>query len=138
MNKLTNSENESFNNAEVNYTCDKQILEDKKVKDHDHYTGQYLGAAHWKCNMKRNYKNYKIPVFIHNNKGYDAHLIIKEIANYKDEYIKKEKVRIVNKEFESINLLHEMNNGKALKILNDVVNPMSIKTTIEYKQIKHI
>ena len=40
-----------------------------------------MGPAHYGCNLNRNYKNFKIPVFIHNRKGYDAHFIIQELSN---------------------------------------------------------
>ena len=37
-----------------------------KVRDHDHYNGLYRGAAHYGCNINLNFKDYNIPVFIHN------------------------------------------------------------------------
>ena len=60
----------------------KQLFkkDDKKVKDHCHFTGKYRGAAHNKCNM--NYKITKnIPIVFHNLSLFDGHLIIKELAN---------------------------------------------------------
>ena len=53
-----------------------KINNDMKVRDHDHYNGKYRGAAHGKCNISFNSKNFKIPVFIHNLKNYDEHIII--------------------------------------------------------------
>ena len=50
-------------------------------------TGKYIGAAHNRCNINRNPKNFKIPVFIHNLKGYDSHFIIKALSKYR---LKKE------------------------------------------------
>ena len=47
-----------------------------KVADHCHFTGEYRGAAHNKCNLDYCFKYFKIPVFFHNLKNYDAHLII--------------------------------------------------------------
>ena len=52
-----------------------------KVRDHCHFTGKFLGAAHNNCNLNRNYYKFKIPVFFHNGKGYDAHFIIQELSN---------------------------------------------------------
>ena len=46
-----------------------------KVRDHDHRTGKYRGAAHNKCNINY-YANRYIPVVMHNVRGYDGHLII--------------------------------------------------------------
>ena len=49
-----------------------------RVRDHCHFTGVYRGVAHNACNV--NYrispKNWKLPVIIHNLKGYDGHLIV--------------------------------------------------------------
>ena len=67
---------------EINCHICEKLLNDDKVRDHDHITGKYIGASHNECNVNRNCKNFKIPVFIHNNKGYDAHFIIKEISNF--------------------------------------------------------
>ena len=50
----------------------------KRVRDHCHTTGKYLGAAHSKCNIGRTDRWFKIPVVFHNLKGYDAHYIIQE------------------------------------------------------------
>ena len=50
----------------------------KRVRDHCHTTGKYLGAAHSKCNIGRTGRWFKIPVVFHNLKGYDAHYIIQE------------------------------------------------------------
>ena len=50
-----------------------------KVKDHCHYTGKYIGAAHDICNLR--YKISKeIPVVFHNGSTYDYYFIIKNLA----------------------------------------------------------
>ena len=50
-----------------------------KVKDHCHYTGGSLGAAHDVCNLR--YKMPKeIPLLFHNISTYDYHFIIKELT----------------------------------------------------------
>ena len=52
-----------------------------KVRDHCHITGKYRGAAHWSCTI--NFKlTKKIPVIFHNLRGYDSHLIIREISKF--------------------------------------------------------
>ena len=58
------------------WICGKLIDCDDKVKDHCHVTGKYRGAAHWSCNI--NLK--KVPMIFHNLKGYDSHLICKELS----------------------------------------------------------
>ena len=42
-------------------------------------TGEFRGAAHSGCNLKAR-TNYEIPIFVHNLKGYDAHLLFQEIG----------------------------------------------------------
>ena len=77
---LTTEDKINYTRSIVCHICDKPLLK-YKVDDHCHITGKYIGAAHYDCNINRNYKNYNIPVFFHNGKGYDSHLIINEIAN---------------------------------------------------------
>ena len=63
-------------------TCTKQ-LRDGKVRDHCHFTGNYRGAAHNKCNWnyRLNPKSWKLPVIIHNLNGYNGHLIAKSLKS---------------------------------------------------------
>ena len=53
-----------------------------KVKDHDHITGEYRGAAHSKCNLLLRIDAYHtpIPVFFHNLKNYDAHHLMSAVG----------------------------------------------------------
>ena len=68
-----------FRNATRCSICNKHFKEeDKKVRDHRHFTGHYRGAAHEKCNLDYSFKFFKVPVFFHNLKNYDAHLIIEK------------------------------------------------------------
>ena len=46
-----------------------------KVRDLDHLSGNYRGAAHERCNLMLR-KTYKVPVFFHNFRGYDSHMIV--------------------------------------------------------------
>ena len=46
---LTRAEQKSFDKAETCHICNKKLEEDK-VRDHCHFTGQYRGAAHNSCN----------------------------------------------------------------------------------------
>ena len=52
------------------------------VRDHDHLTGEYRGAAHSKCNQQLRIDPYRthIPVFFHNLKNYDSHQLISAIG----------------------------------------------------------
>ncbi|MCP6769123.1 hypothetical protein NL529_30180, partial [Klebsiella pneumoniae] len=73
MNDLTFQQVTDHNNAQMCYLCLKPFVEDDprgiKVRDHDHITGYYLGAAHRQCNIERPVK-YLISVFFHNFRGY--------------------------------------------------------------------
>ena len=51
----------------------------RKVRDHDHYTGKFRGAAHSICNLR--YRTQReIPVVLHNGSNYDNHFIINALA----------------------------------------------------------
>ena len=65
-----------------------------KVRDHDHLTGKFRGAAHNRCNLRMK-KSYKIPVFFHNFRGYDSHLIVKGMAAFPEM-----KIRIIGQTLE--------------------------------------
>ena len=54
---------------------------DDKVRDHCHIAGKYRGAAHWSYNINLKLSK-KISVMFHNLRGYDSHLIIKEIRKF--------------------------------------------------------
>ena len=75
--------------ADKCYLCDKPFgaATDKKnckVRDHDHITGKFRGAAHSRCNLQLR-KTIKIPVFFHNFRGYDSHLLVHSLPIFKDE-----------------------------------------------------
>ena len=77
---ITEEEKEQFDKASDCWICGEELKNDKKVRDHCHYTGRYRGAAHNKCNL--NYSKPKdVPVFFHNLSGYDSHLFIRSLAS---------------------------------------------------------
>ncbi|XP_025264492.1 uncharacterized protein LOC112637944 [Camponotus floridanus] len=81
MTDLTPDEREIFASASRFYACERPFeADDARVCDHCHLTGGFRGPAHSACNL--NYKDsYIIPVFFHNLSEYDAHFIIKDVAN---------------------------------------------------------
>ena len=65
------------------YLCKKIFgREDWRVRDHCHYSGQFLGMAHGKCNVDRQEWRQKIPVFLHNLSNFDSHLLISGLSKW--------------------------------------------------------
>ncbi len=83
--KLSKEDERDYNNATRCHICKDFFCDDKnyKVRDHDHSTGKYRGAAHTKCNINY-FSNRYLPIVFHNLRGYDGHLIIKQCINYFD------------------------------------------------------
>ena len=77
---LTKKKQTEFENAKICWICQKGFeKKDKKVRDHDHFTGKFRGAAHNQCNLQ--FKKPKFtPVIFHNLSGYDAHLFVKNLG----------------------------------------------------------
>jgi hypothetical protein len=82
-----------FETATMCYICQKPFplpsLNDgrvkkslSKVRDHDHITGAYRGSAHSSCNLKLR-TTYKLPIFLHNFRNYDGHLIVPAFTIFK-------------------------------------------------------
>ena len=82
--RLSKEEQLSFKNAKYCHICGGELERDGvrdggRVRDHCHFTGNYRGAAHNKCNINCR-KPRVLPVIFHNLQGYDAHLFIKQLA----------------------------------------------------------
>ena len=84
---LTKEEKESYE-KQICYICEEEFCTNKnkkefkqkqKVKDHDHYTGKYRGAAHSICNLRCKVPK-EIPVVFHDGSTYDYHFIIRQLA----------------------------------------------------------
>ena len=79
---MSGEEEEKFQLSNSCWICGKLFdVGDEKVRDHCHMTGKYRGAVHWSCNSNLKLTK-KIPVIFHNLRGYDSHLIIKEISKF--------------------------------------------------------
>ena len=74
-------QNEKFARSNICWICGKLINLDEKVRDHCHTTGEYRGFAHWSFNINLKITK-KIVVIFHNLKGYDSHLIFKELSKF--------------------------------------------------------
>ena len=70
-----NENEEDFSMCEVNSRAD--IIE----RDHCHILDHFRGAANHICNLKYVIKktNWKLPIFFHNLRGYDGHLLIRAL-----------------------------------------------------------
>jgi hypothetical protein len=76
---FTNQDQQELVDAIECYMCKKTFNNRNiKVRDHDHFTGKFRGAACNLCNMK-NRKQYKIIVVFHNFRGYDEHFLINHL-----------------------------------------------------------
>ena len=78
--KMTDDDEKNYQNAKHCHICHFAI-NGKGVRDHDHLTGKYIGAAHKDCNLHRVECN-KIVGFAHNFSGYDSHILIQALAKY--------------------------------------------------------
>lgn len=71
-------------NARTCYLCKDEFTRDNpKVRDYDHYTGKYRGAACRDCNNLK----YKRPLFtsvlLHNLSSYNCHLFVRNLEEDK-------------------------------------------------------
>jgi hypothetical protein len=76
---------EEYEKTKICYLCENVFsIENPKVRDHDHYTGKYRGAACRKCNLKYRQPLF-IPILFHNLSSYDCHLFIKNLGEDKSQ-----------------------------------------------------
>ena len=82
MEKLEGMKKAEFETATRCYICHDPFkgLAKRKVADHDHVTGKFLGAACNACNLKRQSCHFFIHLLFHNVRGYDMHPLIQEVT----------------------------------------------------------
>ena len=106
---MTDEDTRNYKHADTCWICNgsftSYVKGDKsglwKVRDHDHITGEFRGAAHSTCNQKLSIKPFiqPIPVFFHNLKGYDAHLLMSALGNTTEKVIEYTNAKGEEKEF---------------------------------------
>ena len=81
-NLIMSEEEEQFQSSNACWICEKLIDDDdEKVRDHCRLTGKFRGAAHWSCNINLRLTK-KVPAIFHNMRGYDSHLIFRELNKF--------------------------------------------------------
>ena len=79
---MSEKEEHLFQQSNSCWICKKLIDNDEeKVRDHCHVTGKFRGAAHWDCNINFQLTK-KVPVIIHNLRGYNSHLIFNDLDKF--------------------------------------------------------
>ena len=89
MKPLTDEKIIYYEKQKLCHICKKEFCYEKsdknkfklseKFRNHCHYTGKFIDAAHSISNLRYNVQR-EIPVKIHNGSKYDYHFIIKELA----------------------------------------------------------
>lgn len=83
--KLSREQEKIFQDAVQCCIC-KQPPSSYRVREHDHLSGEYRGAAHSECNLR--YRQPKsIPIIFHNLRNYDGRLLMSELGKFKDHVI---------------------------------------------------
>ena len=78
---ITPEEQEQHNKATHCHICNNELNGDS-VRDHDHETGKYRGAAHSKCNINY-FQRRRLPIVFHNLKNYDSHFLLQQAFSLK-------------------------------------------------------
>ena len=79
---ISEKEEEQFQSSNISWIFEKLIdFDDEKVRDHCHVTGKLRGAAHWSCKINLQLTE-KVPVIFQNLRGYDSHLIFRELNKF--------------------------------------------------------
>ena len=88
---MTPEDQKNFDEATYCHIC-HEMMGDDRVRDHDHVSGKYRGAAHGQCNLQFRLRkdlqgkrdSFYIPVSFYNLRGYDSHILMQSIGKYKD------------------------------------------------------
>ena len=101
--KLTPTQQQQFDNATNCYICNVPFNEQvTKIREHNHFNGEYRGAACQSCNTREGKASKEIPVFFQNGSKYDFHFIVTELMKYENQYNKVEVLPKTSEEYISI------------------------------------
>lgn len=107
-------DNTSFNQSTHCNCCKKEFNEKIiKVRDHDQYTGKYRQALCNICNLTNFRKPNFIPVYFHNLKGYDSHLIVSAI---KKRELHLSVIPSNSEKYISFSIINHLQNNRTLEI----------------------
>ena len=105
--EMTSEEEEPFEQSIICWLCenplgDTQSASGEKVRDNDHLTGKYRGAAHNICNLNCiQMSSSFVPIFFHKFSGYDRHLIFEELLTLTFKIISNNQISIFPKSKEN-------------------------------------
>ena len=83
--RIEREEEQIFQDAINCHICGFELGADR-VRDHCHLIGKYRGAAHNECNLNYSFTG-RIPIILHNLRGYDSHLIMQGLGKLKNKEI---------------------------------------------------
>ena len=96
-------EEEDFEQTTFYWLCEGDFSSEN-VRDHDHLTGKYRGAAHKCCNLNCKQKSSSfVPIFFHNFSGYDCDLLFEQVLTltFKMKNISGNQISIIPKSKET-------------------------------------
>ena len=79
---ISEKEEHLFQQSNSCWVCEKLIdNDDEKVRGQCHVTDKFRGAAYCSCNLNLQLTK-KVPIILHNLRGYDSHLIFCELNKF--------------------------------------------------------
>lgn len=85
----TDEAQEDFENSTACYLCNMFFEKSSdKNRDHNHFTGEYLGAACTRCNLQRRRPKF-LNIYLHNGSRYDFHFIIEALKNFTSSQVRR-------------------------------------------------
>ena len=76
---MTDEDKIGFDNATKCWICEDFIVGEKRVRDHDHFSGKCRGCVHQKRNSLFRKPKF-VPITFHSLSGYDSHLFVKNLT----------------------------------------------------------